>query len=521
MSEITIESQPLLENARDGEETKISPYSICLPIFLSLTAAMVFGIQQQWIMTFLCSRFVKADGITTLPELSTEYLPGIVNSYPILQMRPEWDSCRKITEIQISSSHWTLALTITSGVPSLIMGPVYGMLSDRFGRKPFILLGMISALFFYLAYLSISFFNLGLWLLLMTSVINGFLGSYYILLTNTLAFFADTSSSNERGQVFVLGESVFLGGFALGPILGGYIARHMENGLFNVFVIATVLNLIIFVFTMLFLPESLRKKDISTSNSSLADKTMYQMLEKSVRNVVDVFREASTTSFFVLLAGFVLIVSCAGSGRSIFFYYVSLRFGWDSQDEGQFILVAAGTRMFHMLISYPFLARVFSSASESPERKMSFDLALIKIGLLIASLSALMQALASVSWYLYIIVLFDGFGALVSPTIQSLLSSSVSKSTQALLFSGITFSSQVVTLLFSPLMPVLWSNTAKTIPNLFLFVVGIFYGLAGLLITFGISETMLIEARDKVQEADQRSSDLFEQGRNQVAVEET
>lgn len=125
----------------------------------------------------------------------------------------------------------------------------------------------------------------------------------------------------------------------------------MPNGPIDVFLIAFVAKLLVLIGTTLYLPESLRvQKKRSSSDSSLADKTLYEMAQKTIVNVCNVFRDAATPSFFGLLAGFIMIVSCAGSGRLIFFYYVSLTFGWDSQDEGQLILAAAGSRMFHMLV---------------------------------------------------------------------------------------------------------------------------------------------------------------------------
>lgn len=131
-----------------------------------------------------------------------------------------------------------------------------------------------------------------------------------------------------------------------------------------------------------------------------------------------------------------------------------------------------------------------------------FDLTLIRVGVYIASFSALMQALATVSWYLYIIAIFDGFAALVSPNIQSLLSASVPKTTQALLFSGITFSSQVISLIFAAIMPVVWSNTARSKPNAFLYLVSLFYALAGVSLLFGVSGDALLAARDRVRAAE-------------------
>lgn len=63
---------------------------------------MVLGIQQQWLIVFLCSRLVRADG-TVLPGLS-DYLPLAFNTYPMLQANPDWEQCRAIPDIQVRRS---------------------------------------------------------------------------------------------------------------------------------------------------------------------------------------------------------------------------------------------------------------------------------------------------------------------------------------------------------------------------------------------------------------------------------
>jgi hypothetical protein len=93
------EETPLLTPTE--ERPKVSPYAICLPVFFSvIAAAMVIGVQQQWMILYLCSRFVYPDG-SVLPGLFDEYLPGAMNSYPILQPHPDWEQCRGIPDIQV------------------------------------------------------------------------------------------------------------------------------------------------------------------------------------------------------------------------------------------------------------------------------------------------------------------------------------------------------------------------------------------------------------------------------------
>jgi DHA1 family tetracycline resistance protein-like MFS transporter len=356
---------------------------------------------------------------------------------------------------------------------------------------------MISAAFYYTAYLCISYFNLGMWILIATGLITGFMGSYLVILTATLSYFADTTEPSDRGKVFIIGESSFFAGFAFGPLLGGYLARRLSHGPEDVFLIALVCKVVVFFSTLAFLPESLKNTKLTGNLESV---TVSDRMRGTFRDVLAVFKAAMTPSFTYLMIG-LMCVAAAGSGRSVFFFYVSFTFGWDSQDEGQYLLVASISRMVYMLIVYPLLAKVFSSLIATPKGKAKFDLNLIRVGVLIAAFCSLMQALSKKSWHFYGIALIDGFSTLASPTIQSLLSGNVPKSTQGLLFSGVSFITQIVGLLFGIIMPNIWAFTVKSqFANAFLFVVSSLYFCAGFAFVTGVSSKRILEGREKANE---------------------
>ena len=105
------------------------------------------------------------------------------------------------------------------------MQPIYGIISDKIGRKPVILLPMFGVLFMCTSLLLVDYNVFGLWVMMVQALISGLLGSYFVLITALMAYFADTTEAHERSHVFVVGESVIFVGFAIGPFLGGSIAR--------------------------------------------------------------------------------------------------------------------------------------------------------------------------------------------------------------------------------------------------------------------------------------------------------
>lgn len=179
-------------------------YTICIPIFVFLLNIATFlGIQQQWLILHLCTLDTSRPGNDI----------------------PTWDECRAIGNVQAAAAKWGMVLQLCSGIPSLFIGPIFGMISDHIGRKPIILLSMTSGLLTLISYSLVSVFDLGLWVLMVAQTCCGFIGGIMIVLPGTLAYFADVTIPAERSRVFVVGESCFFAAFALGPLLGGYLAR--------------------------------------------------------------------------------------------------------------------------------------------------------------------------------------------------------------------------------------------------------------------------------------------------------
>lgn len=268
--------------------------------------------------------------------------------------------------------------------------------------------------------------------------------------------------------------------------------------------ISLAMQVVVLIGSWLWLPESLQEK--REPSSPLAQSIHFQSplaaIKKTIRDVLQVFKKSSSSSFWCLVVVYMLIVPMGGSRRSVFFYFVSYKFGWDSQDEGQYILVASLGRMFHMLLLYPFLTKLAVTADGPPGEKVGFELSVARIGAFLATLGYFAQGFVTHSWMLYVITIFEGFVTLAAPIIQSTLSSSVPTSSQGLLFSGVNVIAEVLGLMCGTLMPLVWSNTLAYMPNAFLIIISVFYGLAFLILVFEISVDDILQSRERVQQWD-------------------
>jgi len=114
---------------------------------------------------------------------------------------------------------WGGILATTFAVMQFVFGPVVGGLSDRFGRRPVLLVALIvMALDYVLMALAGA-----IWLLLLGRVIGGITAATH---STASAYMADISAPHERAARFGLVGAAFGAGFVLGPLLGGLLAGY-------------------------------------------------------------------------------------------------------------------------------------------------------------------------------------------------------------------------------------------------------------------------------------------------------
>jgi hypothetical protein len=176
------------------------------------------------------------------------------------------------------------------------------------------------------------------------------------------------------------------------------------------------------------------------------------------------------------------------SGQLLFFNYVSFKFAWDAQDEGQYMLVSGISKLFQMLLVFPFLNLAFKKVRSTKLGKATFDLGLIRLGTFFSGIGSVFLAVAERSELIYVITVFTSFSALASPTLQSVLSLSISPDNQGVLFSGISFLGQCVGLISGVLFPQLWAKTVKSNPNAFFFVIAAIHLLENIVLTYPNSQ---------------------------------
>lgn len=197
-------------------------------------------------------------------------------------------------------------LTSSFALAQFFATPMIGSLSDRYGRRPVLLLCVLgTALSYYMFGLAGS-----LWVLFVSRMIDGVTGG---VAATAQAYIADISTPADRAKNFGLTGAAFGMGFVLGPALGGSLAGININ--LPVFFAGTV-ALLNFFLGWVSLPESLRPEN----RRAFGWKDL-----NPFGQVTDLFQHDRIKGF--LWTTFIFNFAFSGFS-SIFVLFLNRRFGW-------------------------------------------------------------------------------------------------------------------------------------------------------------------------------------------------
>ncbi len=142
-------------------------------------------------------------------------------------------------------------LTSVYAVCVFLAAPGLGALSDKYGRRPVLLVCLLGSAIGYLV------FGIGgaLWILFIGRIIDGITGG---TISTIFAYFADIIPPNQRTKYFGWVSAIVGVGTVIGPTLGGLLAKFGYSVPMYFGAIITLLNV---VYGLFFMPESLDKNN--------------------------------------------------------------------------------------------------------------------------------------------------------------------------------------------------------------------------------------------------------------------
>jgi DHA1 family tetracycline resistance protein-like MFS transporter len=268
-----------------------------------------------------------------------------------------------------------------------LCAPILGNLSDRFGRRPVILYALGS--------LGVDYIVMGLaptigWLFV-GRAIAGIAGASF---TPAHAYLADVTAPEKRAQSFGLMGAAFGLGFILGPALGGLLG---ELGPRAPFFAAAALSLVNFSYGLFVLPESLapeRRRPFDLRRANPVG-TLLQIRQQPL--------------VLGLLASLFLWQVAHQAMPSTWSFYTMYKFGWTEAIVGASLAFVGAI----MVVGQSTLPRVV--IPWLGERRTALA------GFVAVGAGYLGYAFATAGWMMFAWLLTWLLGALVMPSIQSLM----------------------------------------------------------------------------------------------------
>ncbi|WP_332638979.1 TCR/Tet family MFS transporter [Brevundimonas sp.] len=193
-----------------------------------------------------------------------------------------------------------------------VCSPIIGSLSDRYGRRPVIL---ISCAGLALDYMLMAVAP-DLWWLALGRIIAGVTSSSF---TTVYAYMADITAPEKRARAYGLIGAAFSGGFVLGPALGGFLG---EFGPRVPFWFAAGLSTVAFLYGLLVLPESLpadKRMDFSWKRANPVGSLILLRRHPELSGL-------AVVNFLLYFAHHVF--------SAVFVLYAAWRYGWGPREVG-------------------------------------------------------------------------------------------------------------------------------------------------------------------------------------------
>lgn len=286
----------------------------------------------------------------------------------------------------------------------LVSGPILGAFSDRYGRKPILLICLFGTA---CAYLLLGLAD-SLFLIFLAVFIDGLTGSN---LTLAHAYIADSTTPETRSRSMSLAGVAFGLGLMSGPALGGLLSGY---GLSVPALAASSIAFANTVFGFFILPESLPPERRASRSVSLIFSWTSQFRSIFLRENIQRF----------LITLFLLNLAFAGL-QTNFPLYSNHRFGWTPAQNSYFYLYVGVCGVFIQGYLFGKLQPRFG------------ERALTVFGLMCMALGLAGMALASAAWMLFPAVTLVALGTGISiPSLTALISLRVPDHEQGRLMGG-------------------------------------------------------------------------------------
>jgi MFS family permease len=350
-------------------------------------------------------------------------------------------------EVQAHVAQFTLYAGLISGVLSAFIAPRLCAMSDRWGRRPIMMVTNAGSLFGEVMTIFAANFpeSFSVYWMLVGSFIDGMCGSFIASTAVVQSYATDCTPPSKRNVIFGYFHGCIFTGIALGPLVAAYIMSK-SGGVIIMFYIALGCHLFFITLLLFFIPESLSRKRqmlarekhrqakeaLGPSNdwkSQIRNINVLEPLKALYPKDPDI-PQAARRNLLLLASVDGIIFGVAMGAMTAVVLYSQYHFQWDPSTQSIFMSIVHSARVTCLIVVLPLVTRLFrgkgSNGRPAPKTGTDrFELAIIRIAIFFDMLGFLGFALAQTGAMFIASGAIASVGGIGSPTLQAALTKHV------------------------------------------------------------------------------------------------
>ena len=277
-----------------------------------------------------------------------------------------------------------------------IFSPLIGNLSDRFGRRPILLISVLGMSLDYL----VMYFAPDLWWLVIGRAVSGIFGASF---TSASAYIADISTPDKRAQNFGMIGAAFGIGFVIGPAIGGLLS---DFGARTPFLVAAIFSMANFIYGFIVLKESL----------PLENRRAFEWKRSNPFGALQQMKRFKKLKYLFLVSFLTILTTMCV--HSTWNFYSMEKFGWTTKEVGISLAVVG---VCFGIVQGALTGKIVAKFGQKNAAKL---------GLFLSIFVLMGMGLIYQGWMMYAIILPYAFTGIVDPAIRSIISGQVQSNEQ-------------------------------------------------------------------------------------------
>lgn len=277
-----------------------------------------------------------------------------------------------------------------------IFSPLIGNLSDRFGRRPILLISVLGMSLDYL----VMYFAPDLWWLVIGRAVSGIFGASF---TSASAYIADISTPDNRAKNFGMIGAAFGIGFVIGPAIGGLLS---DFGARTPFLVAAFFSMANFIYGFIVLKESL----------PVENRRAFEWKRSNPFGALQQIKRFKKLKYLFLVSFLTILTTMCV--HSTWNFYSMEKFGWTTKEVGISLAVVG---VCFGIVQGGLTGKIVAKFGQKNAAKM---------GLFLSIFILMGMGLIYQGWMMYAIILPYAFTGIVDPAIRSIISGQVQSNEQ-------------------------------------------------------------------------------------------